>query len=130
MKKKINIIVVEDEESQIDTLYMFLKIYMPEYIFEIFKNSKKALTKFRKDKYSLAIVDLLLKGSETQGSGLIREMRKRDPLIDIIVVTGTEYQALPLGTKYKDLNIRKWIKKPIKASELEITIRQIIEKSS
>jgi hypothetical protein len=39
-------------------------------------------------------------------------------------------EAPPLDAVYKDLNVRKWMKKPVKASVLENTIREIIERKS
>ena len=106
-----------------------LELYMPEYHFEIYQSGKKALTNFKEGKYVLAIIDLLLKGSRIQGPDIIKKIRKLDSSIEIIVVTGMEYGASPLDKTYDELQPITWKKKPIKASVLEYTIRQLTSKS-
>lgn len=121
------IIVLEDEDAAIEGLYKLLELYMSDTEIEIFQIAEQAIQNFKVGMYKLAIVDLLLKKSRTQGIDAIKRFRKVDKKIPIIVVTGTEYGAAPLDTKYNDLTIAKWIKKPIKASALEKVIRELIK---
>ncbi len=100
---------------------------MPDIEIKIFKIAEQAIDNFKVGMYKLAIVDLLLKKSKMQGVDAIKRFREIDKEIPIIVVTGTEHGAAPLDTKYENLKVAKWIKKPIKASELEKVVRAFVK---
>lgn len=121
------IIVIEDDNSNVKTLYKLLKLYLHDVDIKVFKMGESAVENFQKGLYDLAIVDLLLKKSQMQGQEVIRHFREIDDIIPIIIVTGTEYGAAPLDSAYKSLNISKWVKKPVKASELETIIRGFVK---
>lgn len=120
-----NILVLEDEQSNINSLYKLLQLYMQDYNFQIYSSGEDVFKDFKKGSFSLAIIDLLLKNSRIQGIDVIKKIREIDSEIKIVIVTGTEYQAAPIDSQYKELNILDWLKKPIKASELEEYIRKL-----
>jgi two-component SAPR family response regulator len=127
MANNINIIVLEDEDAAVKGLYKLLRLYMPDINFKIFNVAEKAVDSFEAGMFRLAIVDLLLMKSSMQGIDAIKRFRAIDKEIPIIVISGTEYGASQLDTKYNYLEVTSWIKKPIKASKLEKVIRELLK---
>ena len=110
MKRKLNILVVDDEESVVE---LFLRILnKKEYTVLTANNGKEALELADKERPDLIILDLNLPGMG--GIEVLRRIKKIDENIEVIVITGygtmkTVKAAMRLGaydyiTKPFDIN--------------------------
>jgi signal transduction histidine kinase len=92
------VMVVDDEPVIAD---FFTKLFEPsEFDVATWPSAEAALAEFAPGMFELAILDKNLRGMN--GIELMRELRDRDPLLEVIVITGyasleTAIQALQLG---------------------------------
>ena len=110
MKRKLSILVVDDEESVVELFHRILK--KKEYTVLTATNGKDALELADKERPDLVILDLNLPG--ISGIEVLRRIKKIDENIEVIVITGygtkeTVKTAMRLGaydyiTKPFDIN--------------------------
>ncbi|MBP7653905.1 PAS domain-containing protein [Candidatus Dependentiae bacterium] len=84
-EKLLKIIIIDDENLIADTLSMAIKKMMTSEI-DCFYNGTSAIEAFRKKKYDIAFIDLLLPGID--GYKIAEEFLKIEPLIKIIFMSG------------------------------------------
>lgn len=105
-KKSLHsILLVDDDQIILELLSELLSSY--NYKVTTAKDGKDALSKFRKSKFDLAIIDKTM--PIIDGIELIETIRKKDSLISIILTTGSQET---INAKYSTLNINAKIKKP------------------
>ncbi|HXH27509.1 MAG TPA: fused response regulator/phosphatase [Candidatus Polarisedimenticolia bacterium] len=78
------ILVVDDEPAMLRTVS---RILSPRYDVQGFSDGAQALASFRATPYDLAIIDVRMPGMD--GFELMREIKKVNPRIEVILVTGS-----------------------------------------
>ncbi|MBN2735878.1 MAG: response regulator [Spirochaetales bacterium] len=122
MKKKsdIKILIVEDEA--ITGLLLKKELAEQGYtLCSVTSNYDKALAEFQKEHPNLLIMDIQLT-SDIDGIELSREIRKFNPEIPIIFVTG--YAETDIKSRALELKPVSYLVKPIKTAILISTINE------
>ncbi len=123
MKKKISILVVDDERGVRESFNMVLK---DDYQVLLAGTGQEALDIFKKNSIDLILLDILL--PDTNGLDLLEKMVETDPNTEIIMVTAvnevqTAVQAIKLGAY-------EYIIKPFVVDDVLTVIRRALEKRS
>ncbi len=118
----LNILVVEDEKFQRELLSELLRkegysVYEAE-------NSKCALEIMEKRPIDICILDLKL--PDMDGVSLLREMKKRDPEVDIIIITA--YGSIETAIDALKSGAEDYLTKPISFEDLLIRLKKIKNK--
>ncbi|MCX7856485.1 MAG: sigma-54 dependent transcriptional regulator [Deltaproteobacteria bacterium] len=121
---ELNILVVEDEKLQREILSGLLR--KEGYSLYEAETGEQALNILDRYPIDVSLVDLKL--PDTDGVSLIKEMRKKDPEIDIIMITAfgtieTAIEALKAGAG-------DYLTKPVNFDDLLIKLKKIKEKRS
>jgi two-component system NtrC family response regulator len=120
--KDLNVLVIEDEMLQRELLSQLLKkegysIYEAE-------NGMEALSIVEKTPIDVCIVDLRL--PDTDGVTLIKEIKRRDPEIDIIMVTA--YGSIETAIEALKSGAQDYLTKPVNFDDMLIRIGKIKER--
>ena len=114
---KFRVLIVEDDTA---TLLLLKKVVVNAgYFVDEAASAEFALALIQKNKYHVVISDIGLPGQD--GIELMKEIKKRDPLIQVVILTGEvtmirTIQALEFGAT-------DFILKPIDVEELLMIIR-------
>ena len=119
MTDKLNILVVEDGQSQREMLRDFLKD--EGYPVSEAENGESALIKLREDCFDLVLTDYKMPGMD--GMALLQVAKELNPEMDVVVMTA-------FGTVETAVNAMKagasdYITKPIDLDELQLLIERI-----
>lgn len=81
----MHILIAEDDKYQCDTLVRGLKDarFTPDPAY----TAKEALSKIRTNEYDLAIIDWIFPGENIDGTKLVKELRRCQPKVPIIMLT-------------------------------------------
>ncbi len=120
--KKLNIVVVDDEERAVEGLVELLKL--DGFTVTGYSQPARVLDHLRREPVDLLLTDL--KMPEMDGIELLQRVRTLDPAISVIMITGQ-------GTVNDAVTAMKagaddYLVKPINIDELEITIARVREK--
>jgi len=107
-----SVLLVDDDEDLVDTLKMILKA--GGYKVDTASSGEQALTKARKKRFKLAIVDMKL--PDIMGSELAKVLKGLNEDTDIVLITG--YSSFIDGQEALDLDVQDILVKPIKAKDL------------
>jgi CheY-like chemotaxis protein len=107
-----SVLLVDDDEDLVDTLKMILKA--GGYKVDTANSGEQALTKARKKRFKLAIVDMKL--PDIMGSELAKVLKGLNEDTDIVLITG--YSSFIDGQEALDLDVQDILVKPIKAKDL------------
>ena len=122
MENNYTILYAEDNESIRSNYVNFLKSYFAK-VYEA-KNGTKALELYNKNKPDVLLLDINMPG--INGLELARQIRQKDETVKIIMLTAySDADNLLAAT---ELNLSKYLIKPIKTFELEEIITDIIKK--
>ena len=118
-KKKLHILVVEDEEEICTSLQEFLELQGHEV--DVALTGKAGLEVFRKKSYDLVITDIGI--PEKSGWEVSREVKRKEPGIKVVLITGW-------GIEKKDPRIKKsradfLVHKPFKLNQIQRIISDI-----
>ncbi len=118
----VKVLIVEDEDIAGKLIKTFLE--REGFEAEVAKDPSEALDKLKSSKdYNVIITDLGLPG--IGGRGLIREIRKSDAKVPIIVMSG--YSTIkPLEEELNRLGVNIFIPKPFSTDDLKEAIAKII----
>ncbi len=107
-----SILLVDDDG---DILFHFNNILSNEgYIVETASYSKDAMQRTKETKFDMAIIDIML--PDTRGDQLAIELRKLNPSIELIFITGFSYMNECIEAL--DIGISEILIKPISKDEL------------
>jgi signal transduction histidine kinase len=118
MGAKPNILVVDDDLGPRESMRMILK---PNYEVHTAENGDQALALIQERPFDLVTLDLKMPG--LSGIDLLREIKKFDPEIEIIIITG--YGTFNTATEAIRHGVVDYIAKPFNLSE----VTSIVEKS-
>ncbi|MBU4561240.1 response regulator, partial [bacterium] len=119
---KEKILVVDDEKDARETICEFLEEEGYEPVEA--RDGKEALEKTKKEVLSLALIDLKMPGMD--GLRLIRHIKKFNPDIQIVIITG--YPSLESAREAMREEVYDYIAKPFGTGELKSTVKRSLEK--
>lgn len=121
MEKEGNILVVDDEFGPRESLRMILK---PLYNIYTADNGQKALEVIKSSQVDLVTLDLKMQGH--QGIDVLREIKKFNSDIEVIIVTG--YASLKSAIEGIRYGAFDYIQKPFNVAEILSTINKSMER--
>jgi DNA-binding NtrC family response regulator len=123
-KDDIRILVVDDDVELADTL----TDYLSEHGYSVTKayDGREALMRLREGDFHLVITDL--KMPEIDGIELLQMVKKIDPKVTVVVITG--YGTVESAVQAIKLGAYDFIQKPLKLKELEVVIERALERHS
>ena len=122
MKKKIKILIIDDDEVIRTTLARILE--EEKYNAVAFETGGEALNEIKKQDFNIAIVDLKL--PDTDGLTLLDNIRKKIPDICGIVITA--YPEMNSAISAVKKQAYDYIIKPFDVNQIKMTIKRCIEK--
>ena len=81
---KINLLIVDDEIEICNTLKRYLELE-PDYRIDVYTNPLDALEKIKKGSVQIVLTDIMM--PEMNGIDLLREIKKADGLVQVIMMT-------------------------------------------
>ncbi len=121
MEKKVNIMVVDDEEIVRSSLSSWLE--EDGYNVEAVESGKKALERLPTRNWDLMLVDLKMPGMD--GLQLMEEVRKTDS--DMLVIIMTAYATVDTAVKAMKQGAYDYFVKPFNPDDISLTIRKIVD---
>ncbi|MEK6657164.1 MAG: response regulator [Nitrospirota bacterium] len=119
-KEKINILAVDDDKEFLTLLHDVLKD--EGYEISVAESMPDAIKKVKDILFDLIITDKNM--PEPKGADLINEIKSISPASKIIVLTG--FGDVESYLELMNLGIYDYLNKPVKMSELKITIRRAL----
>ena len=121
MKSKI--LIIDDEK---DICFLISEILLDEkYITDSALNSKTALEKFEIFNPDLIILDVWLGNSELDGIELLKEFKKLNPLIPIIIISG--HGTVDMAVNAIKNGAYDFLEKPFNSEKILILTKRAIE---
>jgi DNA-binding NtrC family response regulator len=121
MEKKVNIMVVDDEEIVRASLTSWLE--EDGYHVEAVESGKKALERLPEKDWDLLLVDLKMPGMD--GIQLMDEVHKTAP--DMLVIIMTAYATVDTAVKAMKKGAYDYFVKPFNPDDISLTIRKIVD---
>ncbi len=118
-KQQIKILLVDDDEGVCHSFSRLLE--KRGYSVETLQSAIDAIKSLKKSEYDILLTDL--KMPEMDGIELLKEARKIDADLGVIIMTG--YGEIASYLKAMDLGAVEYLNKPIKINDLEIIIRKL-----
>lgn len=116
MENKGRILIVDDEKDITDFLAAFFRI--KEYEPDVAHSGKEALEKLSSFKPHIILLDVRM--PKMDGIETLREIRKVDPDVGVIMVTAV--QEIAVGREALKLGAADFVTKPINLEYLETTV--------
>jgi len=124
MEESYRILLVDDDQTF--SYVMKKEIGRMGHEITLAHDGKEALKKFQEGNFDLVLLDQKLPGQD--GKHILAEMKRLDPLVEIIILTG--YGTIEDAVEAMKLGAYHYLTKPCKLSELEIVLRKAYEKRS
>jgi len=121
MSSNATILIVDDELGVRESLRMVLKY---SYQIQMAKDGEEALKYIRENSVHLILLDLKMPG--LSGLETLREIRKTDKDIDVVIVTA--YGSLDNAQEALAFGVKDFITKPFDASETLHVVNRTIQK--
>ena len=113
----LRVLIVEDDTA---TLLLLKKVVTKAgYFTDEASSAEVALELIQKNKYHIVVTDIGLPGQD--GLELLQEIKKRDPLIQVVMLTGEVTMSRTLQTL--EFGATDFILKPVDVEELLMIIR-------
>ena len=121
MRRKVNIIIVDDEEIVRESLLEWLR--EDGYHVEAAESGLKALEKFKERSWDIALVDLKMPAMD--GLELMQKIKETRPETQVVIITAfatvnTAVQAIKIGAY-------DYLVKPFNPEELSLLIKRLVE---
>lgn len=120
----INILIIDDDKDICESLKKVLAL--DGYKVKTLSKPKTALRELQKNSYHLIILDL--KMPELRGEDLLREIRKIDDDISVIILTA--FPSVDSAVQALQSHVFDYIKKPFKNNELRDKVRSALKSKS
>lgn len=120
--EQTTVIVVDDDISILRILKQLLK----EKGYDVFvaSDGKEAINLISVNDFDLVITDLMM--PESDGLEVLRKTKEKNPRTQVIMITG--FATLDSAIEALKLGAFDYIRKPFKLAELDVTIRNAIDK--
>ena len=118
--KKIKLLIVDDEKSQLQSLAGYFKKRMDVFTAESFNEAKKVITKTHID---IILTDF--KMPDGDGLDVLKFAKSTDNTITVIIMTA--YGTIENAVEAMRLGAYNYIQKPIDLDELDLLIQRAIE---
>lgn len=116
------ILVIDDERDVTTSLKRGLELH--GFKVDTFNDPLEALSKFKPDSYDLLLIDIRM--PKMNGFELYREIRKKGDNSTMCFITAFEVYQNEFERIFPKLDVRYFIKKPIKISDLVARINEIL----
>jgi DNA-binding NtrC family response regulator len=116
--KKIKLLLVDDEENFVNTLSERLK--MRDVPSKVVYSGEEALEAVKSDVPDVVVLDLRMPGID--GMEVLRKVRKSNPDVRIVILTGHGTEAIE--EEVKNLGAFHYHKKPVNIDELLGTVKK------
>ncbi len=123
MDSKTSVLIVDDETGPRESLRMILK---PGYKIHAVENGHKAIKFVTENKVDLVTLDLKMPGMS--GIDTLREIKKLQPEIEAVVITG--YGTLDNAQEALRYGAVDFISKPFNSAEVLATVGKALERSN
>ncbi len=120
--ESFHILIAEDDDSLREILAGTIK--NPQRFIETCKDGTEALQTLRQSAFDIVITDLLMAGAD--GLEVLEEAKRKNPDSVVIIMTG--YASLDSAIQAIRGGAYDYIRKPFKLDEMEIVVRNAIEK--
>ncbi|MBI5180043.1 MAG: response regulator [Nitrospirae bacterium] len=121
MEKEANILIVDDEFGPRESLRMILK---PLYNVLAVENGETAIETIKSSPIDLVTLDLRMQG--LQGADVLREIKKINSDVEVIIVTG--YASVKSAIEAVRYGAFDYIQKPFNVAEILSTINKSLER--
>ncbi len=121
--KTASILIVDDEEIVRESCKKILSS-VRKYRLVIVSSGEEALRVFEEDHFDLIITDLKMPGMD--GIELLREVKERNPNIEVIMITG--YGTVDTAVQAMKLGAYDYVEKPFRPDELLTLTERALEK--
>ncbi len=120
--EKIQVLVVEDDDSLRELILGFLK--KPDRNISGEQNGNEAILALQSHSFDLVVSDLVMPGAD--GMEVLREAKRRNPDCVVILITG--YASLDSALQAIRGGAYDYLRKPFKLDQLEIVVNNGCEK--
>ena len=123
-EEKIKLLIVDDEEI----INVHIKSYLEKRPYMVFTagSAEEALPLIKRENLALMLLDLALPGMS--GIDLVKEVRKFNPGLKVILISGYYNLDSIDPAEWKELNILEFVRKPMGIVELELIIKKALAK--
>ena len=133
MKREIKILSIDGEEIILKSVQKALKENTDtEYIITTCNTAVEGLKSIRNDTFNLVLIDLFLPGMD--GLEVLRRIKKIDPSVPVIIMTGFSPVNLHPGIKENTVSLDEALKntagfllKPFTTNEIRDLIRGVLK---
>ena len=116
MKNKYKILIVDEEEVVLSTLKKTLE--QEGYIVETAQSGTNAFEKVKSDKYHIVLINVVM--PDMDGLELLREIKKSDPMTQIIMMT--DFSTMDKILRSLEYGANDYIYRPLKNAEYVMSI--------
>lgn len=116
-------ILVVDDEQVIRQLFRQV-LEEKKYRVQTAKNGEEALRKVQEGFFNLLLIDLQMPG--INGIEVLKEIKKNNPYIEVIVITG--YPTIELAVEVIKIGAFDFICKPFDVSKIRLTVEECLQK--
>lgn len=116
MSDKLSLLFVDDEEEFVN--YMSKRLTARDFEVTSFTNAAQALAKTADQTFDVALIDL--KMPEMDGEELLHKLKDRDPLMEIIILTG--HGTIKSATRTTKAGAYEYLLKPCEFDDLITSI--------
>ncbi|MBU3099300.1 MULTISPECIES: response regulator [Clostridium] len=116
MKYKYKILIVDEQDEVLVTLKKQLE--QEGYKVETTQSDAEAFEKIKGDKYHIVLIDIAM--PEIDGLQLLREIKKYDPMTQVIMMT--EHSTMDKILSSLEYGANDYINEPLKSTEYVISV--------
>ena len=116
------ILVIDDDKPTLAMFRLFLSAY--GYTVFIAENGVKGLELFEKEGPAIVLTDIKMPGMD--GLEVLKRVKEKEPLTEVIVVTG--HGDMDLAIQALNLNASDFINKPVQKADLEGALKRAEER--
>lgn len=120
-EKRIKILLVDDDDGVRSSFSALLT--KRGYAIDPKSSGMEAINSLKKTSFDILLTDL--KMPNMNGLDLLKEARKIDPDLGVIIMTG--YGEIASYLEAMDLGAVEYLNKPVKTSDLEIIIKRLVQ---
>jgi DNA-binding NtrC family response regulator len=122
MGKKIEILVIDDEENVLSSVKKLISSRHPDYNLILIEDPFEGLKQIESKHFDLVITDLMMPGMD--GLELIKKIRETAPDLKIVMMTG--YATMQTALLAMREGAHKYISKPFTRDELLTAVNDIL----